>query len=363
VLANEWQRALRTGQLADSRKRIFVFNAFRDDPEAVARDAERHPALRVGGFLGAHPWTLRDRDAVPEGCVCQSAWEIHSAFGCLHACDYCHVQGYVNLMLNLEEFARRLPHLFALCPSQQLFKYDNQTDTICFEPEYGASELLVPLFAREAGRYLMLYTKSDNVDHLLPLQHRGKTIISWSLSPQRTCVEVEKGAPGMAERIAAAQRCQDAGYTIRFRFSPIVPLDTWPEDLAEMIRALFEAELRPDSITMDVLGWMRPQQMAEAMDVARFDPRFAAEVEEALSRGEAKPGKHFFSERLRGEVLEFALDEIRRARPDQRISICVETPAMWDRLGPKLAMRPDDYVCCCGPNSVPGHPMLGGRAA
>ena len=27
-------------------------------------------------------------------------------------------------------------------------------------------------------------------------------------------------------------------------------------------------------------------------------------------------------------------------------------------LGPFMGMTPEDYACCCGPTSVPGHPML-----
>jgi spore photoproduct lyase len=363
VRERDWAATPRTGQLGGVVPRTIIFNSFRWDQDVIARDRERHPALATwGGFLGAGAWTFRDASIETRGVgVCQSAWELHSIFGCLHSCQYCHVKAVVTIMLNLEELAERLPELLALAPEQQLYKYDNQTDQICFEPEYGASELLVSYFARQPGRFIMLYTKSDNVDHLLDLAPGGHTIVSWSLSPERTCREIEFGAPGMEARIEAARRCQKAGYRVRFRFSPIVPLKTWREDMRDMIARL-PGRVRPDSITIDVLGWMRPQWAAEAMDTTQFDQRFQEDLAASLDAGDERPGKYLFREELRAEVLGFVADELLATLPDTRVSICNETTSMWERLGPKLGMEPGRYVCCCGPDSVPGNALLSAQA-
>ena len=40
------------------------------------------------------------------------------------------------------------------------------------------------------------------------------------------------------------------------------------------------------------------------------------------------------------------------------MSICNETTQMWDDIGETLAMTPEDYVCGCGPTSVPGNPIF-----
>ncbi len=355
AVERRWNAPIRTGALGGVIPRDFVLNAYLWDEAETAQVVADHPALARFGLAGQGAWQKRGETGWMPGMqtVCQPAWELHSAYGCLHACRYCHIGRLLNIALNLEQIRDRLPQLFALWPEQKLYKYDNQTDTIVLEPEYGASETFVPYFGEQSERYLMLYTKSDNVAHLLDLPHNGTTLISWSLSPQRTCEEVEIGAPGMQQRIEAMVACRRAGYHVRARFSPIVPTTTWREDMASLVQALF-SQVEPDLLTIDVLGWMRPRQMMEAMDVDSFDPRFRDEAYAAMETKEDRPGKYFFSHELRREVMDYVIDLIREADPAVPVSICNETARMWEDLGPKIGMTPDNYACCCGPDSVPG---------
>lgn len=354
VEARGWNAPVRTGALPDLRERDLVLNSYQWDG-STQRDVEQYPALHSWTMGSEGPWGWRDAglEGAGSGSVCQSAWELHSIYGCLHACRYCHVGRLVNVMLNLEQVRDRLHELFALQPSQRLYKYDNQTDTVCFEPEYGASETFVPFFGEQDSRYLMLYTKSDNVDHLLDLPHNGHTLINWTLSPQPTCETVEIGAPGMSARIEAAAKCQAAGYRVRFRFSPIVPLRTWREDLGDMVGSLFR-QVDPDLITVDVLGWMRPWQMSDAMNIEAFADDFRDEAWSAVASGDERPGKHFFSHDLRLSILREVVGLVRSASPATPISLCNETRRMWADLADLLPYGPNNYACCCGPDSVPG---------
>jgi len=41
------------------------------------------------------------------------------------------------------------------------------------------------------------------------------------------------------------------------------------------------------------------------------------------------------------------------------ISFCDETPEIWAEFTrEELGQGPERYVCTCGPDSVPGHPLL-----
>jgi hypothetical protein len=265
-------------------------------------------------------------------------------------------------MVNLEELVERLPELLDANPWLQLYKYDNQTDTIAFEPEYGASELMVGFFAQQPNAYLMLYTKSDNVDHLLGLEHCGHTIVSFTISSPTVAEHVEHGTPTTAQRITAAAKVQAAGYTPRVRFSPIVPIEGWREELRTLISDLL-GSVTPDVITIDLLGWMDPGCIDEIIDVSLLDPRFLSAMRNLFADGPPGPGywprvKHIFPHELRCEVYEFVIDEVQRHNPRVRVSLCNETVGMWDDLGPRLGMEPEDYVCGCGPTSVPGHPLF-----
>jgi hypothetical protein len=365
--ASEWPAgsAWRTGQWNLAGDPVLVFNAFTwDSPEAVGERGRRFPALGLRMLDGAAAWTLRQGRQYRElyGTVCQDAWELHSAFGCLHRCDYCHIGGFLNVMVNLEELVERLPELLDANPWLQLYKYDNQTDTIAFEPEYGASELMVGFFAQQPNAYLMLYTKSDNVDHLLGLEHCGHTIVSFTISSPTVAEHVEHGTPTTAQRITAAAKVQAAGYTPRVRFSPIVPIEGWREELRTLISDLL-GSVTPDVITIDLLGWMDPGCIDEIIDVSLLDPRFLSAMRNLFADGPPGPGywprvKHIFPHELRCEVYEFVIDEVQRHNPRVRVSLCNETVGMWDDLGPRLGMEPEDYVCGCGPTSVPGHPLF-----
>ena len=129
------------------------------------------------------------------------------------------------------------------------------------------------------------------------------------------------------------------------------------------------ARVSPDVITLDVVGWMSATAFCECVDVATLDPPFRRYIEDLVRQGDpdrgkpyAPAGKQLFSHELRADIYRFLIDETRRRRPDQRISICMETPEMWQVYGAELGMGPDDYVCCCGPTSVPTHPLLRPRA-
>ncbi len=370
-LDNDWRTRCgwRTGQWNLSGDPVLILNAFTWEPaDVIAERRSEYPGLAFRMLDGSGAWTLRRGSEyyAARGTVCQDAWEIHSAWGCLHRCDYCHIGGFLNLMVNLEAFVEHLPGLLADNPGLQLYKYDNQTDTIAFEPEYGASELLVGFFAEQPDRYLMLYTKSDNVDHLLPLDHRGHTIVSFTISSPTVAREVEKNTPGTVERIEAAAKVEGAGYTPRVRFSPIVPVDGWRDENGFMVRELL-SKVDPDIITMDLLGWMNPEVIGEIIDASLLDPRFLEGMRELFRSGPPGPqyyptSKHIFPHELRREVYEFILDEIRRLDTRVRVALCNEAIEMWDELGPRLGMEPHNYVCACGPTSVPGNPLLAASA-
>ena len=246
----------------------------------------------------------------------------------------------------------------------KLWKYDNQTDTITFEPEYGASELMTGVFRGREDQFLLLYTKSDNVDHLLELEHGGRTIISWTISSETVAREIEKNSPSTSERIEAARKCQEAGYHVRARFSPIVPVKGWREEGARMI-AEYLAKVRPDVITMDTLALLGYDRLCGCFDMELLDPVYVDACRELYEADQhpGKPywpaGKQMFPHDLRLDILRFYVDEIRRHDQGVPISFCDETPEMWAEFTrEELGHGPGNYVCTCGPTSVPGNRLL-----
>ena len=337
----------------------IVFNRYRwltpEEEEAYAREFPQRHGSR---FFGFNAFRFRNRENQrAENIVCQSAWEIHSVTGCLFKCDYCSFEQYLNIMLDIEELAEHVERLIDDNPWLSLYKYDNQSDILTFEPEYGASAVLMPMFARKPNAYLMHYTKGDCVDHLLDMDHGGHTLVCWSLSAHTQSRVIERETATSEERIEAARKCQQAGYPVRFRFSPIVPVKGWREENRQMIRLLL-SKVRPEVISLQTLSRFPEYEIVERVfDTSLLDERFLAAMRERPADVQGKlygPIPHEF----RKEILSFCLREIRSIDPHLPVSLCLESTEMWDELEAEMGISREAYPCCCGPRCVPGDPVM-----
>ena len=339
----------------------FLFNTFVWDESKRAKPATKVPgslARRIAGVMAGvgedFAFSRREANWSSGGTqyVCQGGWGIHSLKGCAHKCNYCDEGYIVNFMLDLEEFADCVGRMMERRPQQKLYRYDLFSDSICFEPEYGASAILSERFARTKDKYLLYYTKSDNVGHLLDLPHKSHAIFYCTLATETVCREIERGAPLMPARIEGLRRCQEAGYRVRVGFSPIIPVRGWRREATACIEQLF-AKVRPETVRLWILSLMTADETDRLIGADMLDPEISAAMHRAagqLTEGFAQP----FPLEVRAEVYSYYLDEIRRVSPSTPVSLCSETRPVWDRLSGHLRMSPDRLYCCCGAQSAPG---------
>ncbi|NUQ01196.1 MAG: hypothetical protein HUU35_15215, partial [Armatimonadetes bacterium] len=240
-------------------------------------------AGRIQAMLGAAPFFhFERREQWQRDLICWSLHDIHTAWGCLHRCAYCQRGSVYVINLNVEEFGAQVDRLLTDNPWQKTIRYDVEQDVLAIEPEYGACELLVNQFARYDDRYLMLFTKSANVGHLLRLEHRGHTIMLWTLTPRSVSRRYEARTGSMDERLAAARRCQEAGYPIRFKCKPIIPTRGWRAEMTEMLEAMY-AQVQPENLSAEVVFFDSVAEMDATLGLDQLDPEFveAARVAEA----------------------------------------------------------------------------------
>lgn len=350
---------VRQGVLKLENDPVIVFNTFVWDPaqRAEALRQYAHPVGRrlahlFGGAGTEFAYSPRelltpDRDEF----VCQGGWGIHTIAGCLHKCDYCG-QGYVvNLMLDLEDFCVQLEKMFAERPQQKLYRYDLFSDILAFDPEYGAAEVVGECFDRTDDKYLLLYTRSNNVQHLVDLPYKTHTLANWTLSMETVCREIERDSPSLDERIEAMRICQDAGYVVRAGFSPIIPIADWRRETTDMLERLF-ARVKPDVLRCWVLAMMEADEFERIFDASQMDPKFMRRMREEAHALKGLHGAPFPLD-VRAEIYEYYLDEVQRISPETRVALCTEHPKLWDLLGHKTGMKRDDMYCCCGGLSVP----------
>ncbi len=298
-------------------------------------------------------WFYHWRDeARGHGGACQPALELNLIDGCVFRCAYCGFGRAVIFHLDAERLVAGLDEVFARHPAQRLYKFSNMTDLPPFEPELDVVRPLVERFAREPERTLMLFTKSDNVGFLEGLDHRGRTIISWSLTCDSASRLADKRAATLRERIAAMRRMQQAGYTVRARLSPIVPVAGWRAQYTELFQLLFR-EVRPDLVTLELLGWMGLDDLLAIFDRSFLDAAAVAAAEQARDQ---LTGVMWgpFTQATHEEVYDFCIATVKRLSPRTPVSVCHGTPATWKRLGRRLGMTPEGFICNCGPLSAPG---------
>ena len=324
--------------------------------EKCPEGTTRHLVQRLlGGSWTACGGPIRSREL-----ICRRTNEFHTIDGCLHRCIYCMAGANqtVTLGMNLEEFAEtELDRVVKENPWQKVFRYQTQvSDALCFEPEYGASKVFGDYFAGLDDRYLLLHTSSANTDYLLDLGHQDHTIVLWSLTSDTVSREIEQRSATTEERIEAARRCQEAGYTVRFKFKPIVPVKDWRDECADMIEKVFAAT-DPDVVSMCVLMWMTAEEFGRLFDASMFDPAHVKAMQASADEMRGR-GCGPFPDDVRTEIYSFFIDEIRKHSSSVPISPSTETKEVWDVLGPRLGFTPHNYVCGCGAKCTPGLRVL-----
>ena len=344
----------------------IVFNAFRwFEGDEWASLRKRLPILQQGqGFansmlraLYGHPTMSHFEDGnrkrhERDNC-CWSLHDLHTGWGCFHKCKYCSRGRVTTIMLNVEEWLERVDQLLERNDWQRVIRFDTETDCLPLEPEYGVCVDLVEHFARKDDRYIILFSKSDNVDFLLDLDHRGHTIMLWTLSTDTVSRLVEVDTATTGERIEAARKCQAAGYPVRFKFKPIISIRGWREEATATLEMLFD-NVVPDNLSMEMLFFRSVDELRSMIDPSLFEPEFIRMMEEHEAAGGMQDEYKVIPPDFRVEVYTHYASEVRRLSPDTPLSLCAESHAIWRRMTPLLGQNRDNFVCNCGPACTPG---------
>ena len=351
---------VRQGRIKPTEDPVLVFNTFVWDeaqripvPERPRNLQARRLADAFGGTGTVHAFSRRELFAPDRGYVCQGGWGIHTTSGCAHRCDYCEEGWIINLFLDIEDFCRELARMFRDRPEQMLYRYDLYSDVLAFEPEYGACERIGQAFA-EHGKYLLLYTRSDNVGWLADMtdEYKAHVPINWTISMETQARQFEGTSPSLADRLEAMRFCQEHGYVVRAGFSPVIPIRDWRRETTEMLEQLF-AEVKPEVLRVWMLSQIDAGECERILDVELMDPDSVRRMREAAD--EMNGSFHApFPPDVRAEVYDYYIDEVKRISPGTPFALCSEHPEIWDRLEHKLAMTRDRMFCCCGGLSVPG---------
>ncbi|WP_309491851.1 SPL family radical SAM protein [Candidatus Hecatella orcuttiae] len=198
---------------------------------------------------------IRLFNKAPAGILCPNFWLLAWADGCPYQCTYCFLQGTFRgqvepvVFINLNDLFRELDSWLKADGAPRLLNAGELTDSLAITTY--VAEKLVERFGKQSRHKLLLLTKSDGVNALLSLPHRGQTILSFSLNPPTVAKRFELGAPPPWHRLDAATAAKKAGYPVRIRVDPMIPVEGWREAYTELADRI--SRLRPERVTLGSL--------------------------------------------------------------------------------------------------------------
>ncbi|MCB1215454.1 MAG: hypothetical protein KDK66_08265 [Deltaproteobacteria bacterium] len=253
---------------------------------------------------------------------------------CHLECRYCILQSYLKNNPGLTVFAN-LDHFFKAI--EKKIKESDQTflrmgtgelsDSLALDDLTRLSQDLVPFFAKQKKAFLELKTKSNRIDHLLNLDHRGQTVISVSLSPEKIVREEELKCASLAERLVAAKSLQDRGYAVGLHLDPLIYFKGWEESYRDLVESISQ------NINPKRLAWL-------SLGSLRFDPDLKKEAQERFPKtkifsgdfllGEDKKYRYF--KKIRLSMYQKILAYLRDYSTDFPRYLCMEAPWVWEEV-------------------------------
>jgi spore photoproduct lyase len=225
---------------------------------------------------------------------------------------------------NLEDLMAEVRSTLELSPAR-IYRIGTGelADSLALDHITSYSRRMVPFFASRPNGVLELKTKSDQISNLEDLDHRGHTVVAWSMNSRRICSTEEHDAPDLDKRLAAALKCQEWGYKLAFHFDPIIYYESWEDEYREVVRELFRS-VDPDRVAWVSLGALRFTPHLQEFVRRRFP---ASKV----TYGEFVPGHHGklrYFRPIREEMYRKMKSWIKAEAPQVFVYLCMESRAV-----------------------------------
>jgi len=182
--------------------------------------------------------TRFDKTPIPKrkiDVVCPHFLELKWAYGCPYDCAWCYLKGtfrfrpegkspvvkpYDKIKLHTEVFLNEVKEPEVLNTGEIADSLMHEYAPVPF------TKFIIPMFEKQNRHKVLFLTKSSNVKNLLEIESHNQAIVSFSLNAIPVAERWEK-APHVLKRIEAARKVFEAGYEVRIRIDPMVPIENW----------------------------------------------------------------------------------------------------------------------------------------
>ncbi|MGB6128031.1 MAG: spore photoproduct lyase family protein [Psychrilyobacter sp.] len=165
------------------------------------------------------------------------SYENNCPFNCL----YCYLRDYFNhsafiFYVNLQDMFTELDKFNK---SGTMISAGIVNDTLVHDSLTNVTSDLIEYFKDRPELILELRTKSHNIKNLLKITPHKNILISFTFSPKEVIDRYELGASSLSERIAAAKKLQEHGYSIGLRLDPMIDIQGSALAYQNMIKEIF----------------------------------------------------------------------------------------------------------------------------
>lgn len=265
----------------------------------------------------------------PTDVVCPHFLELKWATGCPYDCAWCYLQGTFRFLPYGKKprnkgFERVEKHLLSLFNGDgvkpELLNSGELSDSFITErSEEPFTIFIMDRMATQDKHKVLFVTKSDYVNNLLKVPNAEQAVVSFSINAEKVADRWER-APKVSDRIEAAGKLADAGFVVRLRIDPMVPVEGWKEEYSRLVDMVF-CKLTPERIT---IGSLRGLQ--STINNAK-DRSWVRYLDECSNWGK----KIRFD--LRKEMYEFVINKLKEDHGFENVALCKETVEMWRTLG------------------------------
>ena len=251
-------------------------------------------------------------DKTPAEVVCPHFYELILSNRCPYNCLYCYLKltfrGNKDPVLFTNEWHQVEKELNKYISG--VFSTGELADSLAIIPPLLGSA--INYFRNQEDKYLLMTTKSTNIDLLLNEEPSKQIIISFSVNTVDAWKNYELKTPHPYDRIYSAMRLKKAGWKIRIRIDPIIAEDDIGK-YEELIKRI--NDLEPDLIT---IGSLR-----QYPGLYRFEKRVPGK---GLSR--SSDGRLRYPIIKRAEIYSAIANWL-----NKEPALCKETKPLWKLLG------------------------------
>jgi len=261
--------------------------------------------------------------------VCPHFLELKWAYGCPFDCAWCYLKGTFRFRPSgmkpvIKDYGKIELHtrrFLSEVTTPEILNTGEIADSLMWENSSKPfAKFIIPPFEEQNRHKVLLVTKSDNIKNLLEINPHNQVIVSFSLNADEAARRWERGAPSVDRRIEAGHRLSKAGYEVRIRIDPIVPVPDWKAQYTNLVDLVFMSFV-PARIT---LGSLRGLQ-------STINGATDKSWQEYLKENSNWGKKVEFDTRY--EIYATVINQLKEDYNYEEVALCKETLAMWAKLG------------------------------